>query len=540
MFWNLSEPRPNGPMAAHLFLELADVKLSYTTLQQEVEEHPDYPSLLSISDVFSKYKVDNITANFAPGDIAKIPPPFITQIKGAESDMEYFTVVKQCNNDVILAFDPERLKWRKYRFHEFADLTSGVVLLAEPGDNAGEQDYKQKRREEWYNRFSLYTLLSLLVVVFATANIQAFMQIGLAALPPVIFSLLSAMGVLTGILLMWYELDRYNPVIQQLCKGGKHINCNAILQSDAANIWGVSWSTIGLSYFSGQLISLLIHGVISQGMQAVTGIASLLALPYVLYSVYFQWRVAKQWCILCLAVQVVLMMQVSIALWQNNMLIANFSANTLLQYLIFSALSFLAALLLLPILKKAKRSRYFTNQLKRLKYDPGVFNVVLNKQRDVHEGAAGLGIILGNPNATNRILKVCNPYCDPCANAHKPITELLERNPDVQLQIIFTATNGDEDRRKWPVRHLLAIAAENNEALIHQALDDWYLAPEKNYEHFASRYPIQDMAKHEGKIEAMHDWCTKARVAHTPTIFINNHELPDIYNIHDLKNFLSA
>lgn len=541
MFWQLSEPKPNGPMAAKLFLELADVKISYTTLQQEVEDHPDYPSLLSISDIFSKYKVDNITANFDPRDLVKIPPPFITQIKGTENDIEYFTVVKQFNNGVVSAFDPERMKWREYSFQEFADRTSGVVLLADPGDNAGEQNYKQKRREEWYNSFNLCALLALLVAAFVTANIQAFLQAGAAVLPSVIFSLLSATGVIAGTLLIWYELDRDNPIVQQICKGGRHVNCKAILQSDAARVWGVSWSTIGLSYFSGQLIFMLTQGIASREMQAVTSIASLLTLSYVLYSVYFQWRVAKQWCLLCLTVQTVLILQAAIALWQTDMLIASFSLTALVQYIMFSVTSFLAVLLLLPVLKKAKRTSFFKNQLKRLKYDPDVFNTVLHKQRNVHEGAAGLGILLGNPNAANRILKVCNPYCAPCANAHTPFEGLLESNPDVQLQIIFTATNDDEDRRKWPVRHLLAIAAENNESLIKQALDDWYLAPEKNYEHFASRYPMQDrLVQQEEKIAAMHNWCAKAGITHTPTIFINNHELPDIYNIHDLKIFLSA
>ncbi|RAJ76631.1 putative membrane protein [Chitinophaga dinghuensis] len=541
MFWRLSEPRPNGPMAAHLFLELVDVKLSYTTLQQEVEDHPDYPSLLSISDVFSKYKVGNITASFAPGDMAKIPPPFITQVKGKDSEMEYFTVVKTINSEKVSAFDPERKKWREYPFQEFAEQTSGVVLLAEPEDDAGEIDFKDKRREERYHTFSMYALITLLIAIFATVNVQAFLQVGWVALPPIMFSVLSAAGVLTGILLMWYDLDRYNPVIQQLCKGRKHVNCDAILQSNAAHIWGVSWSTIGLSYFSGQLIFMLAQGIVSPEMQSVTGIVSLLALPYVFYSVYFQWRIAKQWCVLCLTIQAILLLQASIVIWKTDMLISNFSVSALLQFTMFGAIAFLAVVRLFPMLKKLKRTKFFKNQLKRLKYNPDVFNAVLSKQKNVHEGAAGLGIILGNPNATNKILKVCNPYCGPCAKAHPPIEDLLERNPDVQVQIIFTATNEDYDERKLPVQHLLAIAADNNEHLIKQALDDWYLAPEKNYAQFAARYPLKnELVQQEGKIKDMRDWCDKAGIAHTPTIYVNNHELPNIYDVHDLKNFLSA
>ncbi|HEY2722735.1 MAG TPA: hypothetical protein VGI82_13465 [Chitinophagaceae bacterium] len=35
---------------------------------------------------------------------------------------------------------------------------------------------------------------------------------------------------------------------------------------------------------------------------------NIFALPYTLFSVYYQWKVAKQWCILCLAVQGLLLL----------------------------------------------------------------------------------------------------------------------------------------------------------------------------------------------------------------------------------------
>ncbi|WP_423737522.1 vitamin K epoxide reductase family protein [Chitinophaga caseinilytica] len=541
MFWRISESGPNCTLAAKLLLELINVKLSHTTLQQEVEDHPDYPSLLSISDVFRKYKVDNITANFAPTDLVKIPPPFITQLRGTQTDTMYFTVVKQCTGTEVMAFDPERKKWRTYRFEEFAGRSSAVVLLAEPGEGAGEPGFEEKRRDERQERVGQFTLMSLVAAVLVATNINAFLEAGLAVLAPALFSLLSAIGILTGILLILFELDKYNPVVRQLCKGGKHVNCNAILQSNASRIWGINWSSIGLSYFSAQMMFLLIGGISTPGTFAVAGIASLLAFPYVLYSVHFQWRVARQWCVLCLIVQCVLVLQAAIAGWHLPSLAGQASLPKALLLMILSAITLLAVLQLVPMLKKVKRNDFFKNQLKRLKYDPDVFKTVLHNQRNLHEGAAGLGIVLGNPNATNRILKVCNPYCGPCAGAHLPIEELLESNPDLQLQIIFTATDDDEDRRKFPVRHLMAIAAENDGERTRQALGDWYLSPVKDYESFAGRYPIEDrLAQQDLKIKAMHDWCIKTGIAHTPTIFINNYELPDIYDVHDLKNFLSV
>ena len=52
---NLLEPKTNGHEVASLMAKLLNVCISHTTLKKEIEEHPDYPSLLSISDVLNNY-----------------------------------------------------------------------------------------------------------------------------------------------------------------------------------------------------------------------------------------------------------------------------------------------------------------------------------------------------------------------------------------------------------------------------------------------------------------------------------------------------
>jgi len=50
-------------------------------------------------------------------------------------------------------------------------------------------------------------------------------------------------------------------------------------------------------------LALLICGV---HVLPSLAILSFCALPYILFSVYYQWQVAKQWCVLCLTVQTIL------------------------------------------------------------------------------------------------------------------------------------------------------------------------------------------------------------------------------------------
>jgi len=83
---------------------------------------------------------------------------------------------------------------------------------------------------------------------------------------------------------------------------------------------------------------------------------------------------------------------------------------------------------------------------------------------------------------------------------------------------------------------LLAINGKKNEM---QALDDCYLAEKKDYDFFAKEYPMNgELTKQGNKIEAMEKWCKEVDINFTPTIFINNNQLPDAYSIEDLQYFL--
>jgi protein-disulfide isomerase len=176
----------------------------------------------------------------------------------------------------------------------------------------------------------------------------------------------------------------------------------------------------------------------------------------------------------------------------------------------------------------------------RLKHNSEIFEGLLVRQREVTQVPEGLGITLGNPQALHTVIKVCNPYCGPCAKAHPLLEELLNENENVLVKIIFMATNEEHNRRAKPVRHLMAISEKNDQRLIKKALDDWYLPEEKDYEVFAAKYPMNgELDRQNEKLAAMEAWCKESQILHTPTIFVDGHELPDLYAIGDLKDILS-
>jgi Protein-disulfide isomerase len=147
--------------------------------------------------------------------------------------------------------------------------------------------------------------------------------------------------------------------------------------------------------------------------------------------------------------------------------------------------------------------------------------------------------VIGNPDAEYEIVKVCNPYCGPCAKAHPELDALIHSNPNIKVRIIFTATGEENDRRTLPVQHLLAIQERDGREQVQKAVDNWYMAETRDYTAFSNKYPMDgELKKQRYKIEDMHRWCQQMKITVTPTFFINGFQLPDSYRIEELKHIL--
>lgn len=537
--------KENCIQSAAMLLKALKVNVTGNSLQEALQSHPDYPSLLSVSDVLMAYGVESVAFKGDAAYLHEIPTPFLAQLK-KDNNRDAFTVVLSVENDTVRYFNPDKYCFENISIAGFEKKwVSKVILLAEAGENPGEKDYTRRHITQLRSKIMYYAGILAIPCITLAAGLLNILQHGKSALYPCLFTGLTLMGCIVTFLLLWYELDSHNPQLAQLCNYNKKTSCQAVLQSAASRIWGIRWSAIGFTYFSGGLLTLLLTGFSNMPALFILAWLNVIAAPYILYSLYFQWRVIKQWCILCLCVQGLLAAQLFTTLaggWHTALPPDLFAVTTVL---VPAAVAFLIPALFLhlfiPAYRSAKEGRGHYTELRRLKQNAQLFDALLARQKMITEDSNGLGIVLGNPNAAHKIIKVCNPYCGPCARAHKPLEELLHENPDVQVQIIFTASNLEGDRQSAPVKHLLAIAQSGNAGAIAKALDDWYLAEQKDYAAFAKVHPVNGaLHAQDHMVEAMYNWCTKTDIAFTPTIFVNNYQLPEMYSVTDLKYFLSA
>ncbi len=541
---NLITPLQNCEHTVIKLIRSLNAKITETTLREDLQTHPDYPSLLSISDTLNTYNIENIALKTRVDNFSQFPVPFIAHIRDTHTHDQIFTLIHRVTAGKILYEIPGKNKLAEEKEDEFIHRFSGHVLLLDGSEARAEKNYPAKKKKEKRRQFFNVFALSAIPAITLLYIISLFIQYSFSTiLSPILFLALTLAGSIVSFLLLLFEIDTHNPVLKDICQAGKKLNCSAVLQSTASGIMGISWSSIGFCYFSGMLLSLLTLGAGNAGVLLLTGSLALLALPYTLFSVYYQWRIVRQWCVLCLAVQAILLLQFVVALtgcfFDHPISALSFSECFITVF--FFILPAVGLYISLPALKESKNGKTHYAALQRLKHNRQVFEALLSRQKTVQHSANGLGILLGNPDATWQVIKVCNPYCGPCARAHPVLEELLHTNSGVSLQIIFTATGEDADPGTAPVQHFLAIAQQHDEAITRQALDDWYNPPEKDYTAFAKKYPVDDKVQFEQKekIQSMKAWCDAMQISFTPTLFINGHQLPEIYNITDLKYFLT-
>ena len=536
-------------------MQQLNIPITATTVKESIEQNPYYPSLYSLSNTFSKYKIDNVAFEAKEEQLVDMQTPFVAYIQTQATGKDFVLVTKySLENVTYIAQGNKELTITQ---KEFVTSWKKIIFLAEGTATSGEKDYviNLKKERSVLHKRNLKCIGGLAIFGLAIAT-AIFSDTPYYKLSTIVL-LTKILGVAVTTLLLVYEIDKSNAFVKNICTAGKQTNCDAVLNSGAARFLGMSWSEIGFFYFAGTLLFALMPGLAFVQKIPWLSFAAIAVSPYIPFSIYYQYKVVKQWCPLCLATQLVLAAELCWAVYTvaNGIFSITPSSGNLSFVEHFDALGgeglrvmfTIATSILLPILiwysikpliLSAKEMPTYKAAYKRLLYHPDTFNTTLQRQHAV-DGWQNLGITIGNPQAPNTILKVCNPYCGPCAKAHPVLEELIHNNDNYKLQIIFTTKPGDSDEGKDPTSHLMAINALGDMQKTQKALDDWYLAPKKEYEAFAKKYPMNGELKlQQNTLQEMANWCNKAEIQFTPTIFINGKQLPGNYNVEELKYIL--
>ncbi|WKD85751.1 hypothetical protein KCTC32516_01097 [Polaribacter huanghezhanensis] len=509
------------------FLGFNKIIFNKEELHLQLLTHPYFPSINAITDLFDHFKIENIAAELPQeiSIIAELPDTFLAHIK--EENIKKIVLVVKKNNDLKLIYSAKTTKNLSHK--EFVGLWTGVVVAIEKNENVVRNNSNSK---------SILKPLALGVFVLVVAGVLIIKTLSVVGYG---YLSISIIGFYISILLVQKELGLHSKSLDRFCEASENNSCDDVLNSKGATIFGVfKLSDVGLVYFSSIILSIFLFSLTkSETSNQFFYNLSVLSLLFIPYSIYYQWRVIKKWCPLCLIVLGVLFIQGLIVLFFANI---SFAFNS--TEIIVSLFSFLALSIFWTELKTGfkKKQEFNVLQLEHYKFkrNSSLFITALKSSDKKEMTIAGIHeIVLGNKNAKLKIVLVTNPTCFFCKEAHQIFHEILKnRKEDIQLMIRFNVnTSNPETNVGLEISNqLLEIYANQNEEKTLEVLDEIYSDTEP--EVWLQKWKSTTFLNYVSELEKAKEWCTNNAVNFTPAVFINGYLFPKEYNKKDISFFI--
>ena len=516
------------------YLKTLKIPVSPSGCRKLIRSHPEYPSLLSISDTLQRLGIPHQTARLSIQKVKEVAFPYLLQpdkggalrLARGESDL----------NRAASSVD---------------EISEWVILQAETTDNIIDQ-----RARKAYKQFQLTTGYQVVFLI----SVVGLLAVGWGQVFSWYYSLLlvtALAGAIIGYILFSKEVGVNYEAVEAFCGKSPKSNCDRILKSEDAQLpGGLTLSDVVAGYFTFQLmmLGLLVpFAEVSASWLLALSALSILALPAVLFSLYVQAVKIKVWCRLCLLVDGILVAQAALfaAMYSGGVLLWN---SISIPVVVASGLLLFAAgsslYLLKQYMEQAAASEQAELTAKRVKYRPEVFLQLLHQSKKVDDTLLRDELIIGNRQAPVTVLMVASLGCGPCREGFERGVELVKAYPDlVKLAVRFkpdTPTNGNgvkdhsDPETPWSATMqywLLYIAGKDKESQLTESLiSDWYSM--MNLDEFLKRYEVNNNSSRNNikELERVYAlWFEEnGEISKTPTFFINGYELPKNYRFEEV------
>ena len=395
-------------------LQKNKIKIDSEELDFQIQSHPSYPSLHAITGVLSHFDIEN-TAIRVPVDketLEQLPTNFIAQVK-TENNTDFALVIKKDKNYKIIYSNK---KSKTISEAVFLEEFTGILIAVE------KDETKQTNKTNTTNlQKPLFSIALVLFSVLFFKSSPNFTEI--------FYFLTTLIGVTISYLIIQHDLGLDSKIIDSICsQESKTTNCNAVLNSKGATLYkNIKLSDVSLVYFLALSMATLLLSITNTALNTLY-LISLTALPVVMYSIYYQIKVSKNWCILCLGIASVLVLQASIFFFIKF----NFSVLSIIPSLLIGFSFITIAAIWLFISSKLKQEQDFKKlKIESIKFKRNfdLFNTLLQQSKKVDTTLANTSeIVLGNKNAPLNITVITNPFCGHCKSVHNLVETLLNKH----------------------------------------------------------------------------------------------------------------
>ena len=483
--------------------------------------HPRFRRIEAVSYILSRYGVDSSLIRTDLEEMKSFPFPAVVNYDGlllpvtGVGENGYLTILNEAGKDETINLGTIENFW------------DHLVLVLEK-DDKGIGGIKRGKAIWWLKRAASIVALVLLGAAACWLFVRSFMMNNLLR---DIFLISSVAGLYVSVLFHIQKLNRGNPFVNKICHSSSghssKRDCASILDSNASKFLGIfSWVDIGSVYF---LVFLVVAWALpANGAVTWLALIALLALTYVPYSIYYQARIAKHWCPLCLSVQAILFFNALVSvvyvliegviidgLWQEAVKIGGISLLVIVVYCVF--VNLLTSHYLLKERDKKHRELVFSPE--------GLQTMIYGTPEVDMKTSAKITAI--DRDGTAELTMVVNPLCSPCMKKTREVLEILNRKRYTNLSIIFLVDTKSITEKAY-AKKLISASLDGN---LLEALEA-HVKRFPQLEEFEVGYVFNPNAK--GILESQLKWCDEHHLMSTPQTYLDGHKLSPLFSVQDI------
>lgn len=505
------------------FLDNLNYQLNNDELKLQLLSHPSYPSLHSVTGLLNHFSIENLALE-VPKDfetLQELPEIFLSITTGQQ-----YILVHKFEDHIHILFDNKEKK--KVTKQEFLNLWSGFIVAIEENESAQTSNTAIFSLQPILYGISGVLLLSLFFINSPTLFIS-------------LHFILATIGLGFSYFIVQHELGFRSKAIDKICSAIESTSCDAVLNSDGASLSkNVKLSDACLVYFT----SVTLYWILSQlysVSQSIIIVPTVLAIPATIYSIYYQARVVKKWCPLCLGITVILWLQFFSLLTYNGFPYIDLE-------LIDGIVLFTSILLVSAIWSFTKPLLVKSFELGKLRVSHykfirnfDLFKAAIGNSESIDpiiSGVQDAEIILGNKNAPLQLLLITNPECHYCKEAHTNLEKILDKYiQDVCATIRFSVDFRNENLGFKVSQRLLELYNSHKMDMLNTAMHEAY-SKNIDLKKWIEKWGETKSTLYSNLLKKQRNWCLEKKINFTPTLYVNGKAFPREYEREHLFYFI--
>lgn len=501
------------------YLKKERIPLDVKEFEYQLQSHPGYPSLIAVTDTLSYFNISTLPYKFSFENLSLLPSRFLAFLKSGFSLIETEDDVIR-KNGLIISEDSLKEQW-----HD-------IVLIIEETEIDSVETNSQSR----FN-YALLTFLGSFIALILLIHYKA-------GLHQVLLIASAFAGLVIAIETVKQSLGIHSMLTSKLCSGTGNNDCTTVVGSKKWRLLQViNLSDVCVIFFSVEIAALSLSSVIriEELLAWLFTIGLHLVFPVVTVSIYYQARIEKKWCALCLITSGVLLFQYFLTRRSTTI-----SSDQITNYQIVAFLILLTGIAALwyavkPILLTFKDLK--SSQLRTLRFrrDFEAFHGHLKKQKFLVDQSTADSFLFGNKQSTLKINIVTSPFCGYCNEVDHIVYRLLQKFGD-SICISMRFNKNPElflEGGELVYQNLARIYFDEGPGAFLEALRSWFFYKERNRNTWLRKYVKADYIQaYDEILVSQWKWVKSNNVNFTPAIFIGDCLYPGTYEKTDLEYFI--